>query len=141
MITFAVALDEGDWADPVAIARQSLELMFGPVRIAPLPTTRVKPDPTVRELAESVAFEMGLSIEELIGESRERRISRGRFAIVWLASAVCGRSLMGIGRALGGRDHSTIRNAIARAAELRDADPAFKRVTDKIADQIRGERA
>jgi hypothetical protein len=33
MIKLAVALDEGAWADPVAIARQCLELMFGPVRM------------------------------------------------------------------------------------------------------------
>jgi chromosomal replication initiator protein len=147
VITLAIVLDEGMWPDPVLIARQSLEKMFGTVRITDLSTVQApayvppKIDPTVREVTELVAFEMGLSAEELIGDSRERRIARGRFAAVWLASTVCGRSLMGIGRALNGRDHSTIRNAISRAIEMRDSDPAFRQVTDKLATAIRGRHA
>lgn len=142
MISLAIDLDEGVWNDPVAIARQSLEAAFGPVTIMRLPVrvTR-RPMPTAAEVVDIVAFNTGVTVQELIGESRYRRVARVRFAVYWLAHSVCGRNLASIGRALGGRNGKTITSGLGRAAELRDSDPAFRMLTDRLAAEIRGGRA
>lgn len=141
MITFAIALDEGAYPNPMALIRAGLEERFGRVEITEIPLPSVAADPTVREIARSVAFEMGLKFEHIIGDNRQPRFARARFAVCWVANMVAGRGPAAIGRALGYRDHSTASYGIGRGAELREQDPAFRMVTDRIAAAINAGRA
>lgn len=88
---------------------------------------------SARAIAERVAFEMGVPIADVMGERRLKRICRVRFASIWVIRRITALSLPQIGRAIGGRDHSTILNAIARAEDLRARDPAFRALTNRIA--------
>jgi chromosomal replication initiator protein len=43
-----------------------------------------------------------------------------------------GMSLPQIGRAIGDRDHTTVMHACRRAKALRETDPAFKALCDRL---------
>ncbi len=86
----------------------------------------------VHVIARRVAFEMGVPFADLQGPRRLKPMCRARFAAIWIARRITKLSLPQIGRQLGGRDHSTILNAIARADDLRARDPAFRAITDSI---------
>jgi hypothetical protein len=76
-----------------------------------------------------VAEQCGQRVADFIGPRRARAISRPRM----MAMSLC-RDLLGeysfplIGRAFGNRDHTTVMHAVARIAEIRQADPAFDRL-------------
>jgi chromosomal replication initiation ATPase DnaA len=91
----------------------------------------------VADIIQATAFQMGLRPADLIGAGRAARFVRARFAVAWVAQTVCGHSLKRIGRALGGRDHTTIINAVARAEQLLLVDPAFRLLTQRLADAAR----
>src|SRR3546814_10321695 len=76
---------------------------------------------------------MGVRESDIIGDSRGQVYVRPRAAIVWIAKLLTDHSLAQIGRALGGRDHSTVIGLLAKAEKLRTTDPAFVLTTDKLA--------
>jgi len=131
----------GHRADAVFAAKLSDELRKIAAFAASMPVTAprptipatVKPNRlAVGRLVELVAFELGLTVADLIGPCRVARLCRGRAAVCWLARVTTNRSLREIGRALGGRDHSTIAHALRHAKLLRAEDPAFHAVTSKL---------
>lgn len=84
--------------------------------LAPPPQRR----PLLREILRAVEAETGVGIKDLTSKSRRRHIVRARWLYFWCSRHVTGRSLPAIGRACGGRDHSTVLNGIRRI----NADPA-----------------
>lgn len=100
------------------------------------------PDPgRAIPILHAVAFETGLRIEDLIAPSKRHPLVRARSAVAWVARRVTDRSLRQIGLALGGRDNSTILSLIAKAEGLRDSDPAFRMLTDRLIARFSGQAA
>lgn len=82
----------------------------------PLSPTRAD---TARSIIEKVARKHGLCVSDLTGRSQKRPICHARFEAAWLLHRPPLRlSQIRIGKWLGGRDHSTISNAIRRHEEL-----------------------
>jgi chromosomal replication initiator protein len=81
------------------------------------------PDTTLNRVAE--LFEVTRA--DLVGRSRTGRIVQARFAAAYaLHHHYADMSLSAIGAALGGRNHSTIINAIRRAEALARIDPDYR---------------
>jgi hypothetical protein len=74
----------------------------------------------------AVAGETGISALRLTGADRDDETARARFLVCGLARQLTGRSLTNIGKALGGRDHTTIMHAIARYSALFAQDEVFR---------------
>lgn len=74
----------------------------------------------------------GVSLHELTGPGRLGYVCRARFALMRVASKK-GYSTPQIGRALGGRDHTTILHGLKRAAELSAADREFAGLVRQLA--------
>lgn len=91
---------------------------------------RVMPKP-VREIVQLIADRHGITVEDLIGESRVRRVTRPRQE-AYAALYGTGRySLPLIGAWFGGRDHTSVRWGIGRHQERLVSDPdvrAWKRL-------------
>ena len=62
-----------------------------------------------------VALTFGLAPRELCSERQSKPIAEARHIAMWLAYEMTGLSLVRIGRAFGGRDHTTVRNALEKA--------------------------
>ncbi|MDH7971755.1 helix-turn-helix domain-containing protein [Sphingomonas sp. AR_OL41] len=107
---------------------------------------RVAPPPMdpgeALSIVNAVAFEMGLRAEAILHRSdRAQKLVRARAAAAWLARRGTTHSLPKIGAALGGRDHTMILYLVAKAEGLRDTDPAFRMVTDRLLVRLGGAQA
>lgn len=72
----------------------------------------------------AVAIRHGVTIAELRSGSRSKWICAARFEAYWLLHQA-GRSTPDIGRALGGRDHSTVIYGLGRFKAKLAADPGL----------------
>lgn len=72
------------------------------------PVTRV----TMRELAEQVCVKHGITVAELKGERKLKRLIPARYEFMALAYELPHTSYPMIGRFLGGRDHTTVRHGV-----------------------------
>lgn len=85
------------------------------------------PDPfprvTVAEIQRMVAERYGLTREQMIGQSRARKIARPRQIAYLLAREYTDASLTKIGQFFQGRDHGTVHHG-AKAVRLRVAESA-----------------
>jgi chromosomal replication initiator protein len=84
--------------------------------IAELIPTAHRPPPTtpVEEIQEQVASSFGISRAELVGPTRAATPLRARQVAIFLTRELTDLSLPQIGRLFGGRDHSTVLNALRR---------------------------
>jgi chromosomal replication initiation ATPase DnaA len=86
----------------------------------------------IADLIGEAARRSGFSVAEVRGRRRTAHLNTVRFAIAWVAAAKWGRSPTDIGRALGGRDHTTILNALASANLKRQVDAKFGKFCDDL---------
>jgi len=78
-----------------------------------------------RVCVEAAAEAFGVPVAAIDGPARRAGICRARFAAMRLARDLGDLSTPQIGREIGGRDHTSVLNALARAAALAEADPDF----------------
>lgn len=91
-----------------------------------------------------VAFE--ISKEEIDSRRRQRRLVIPRHIAMWLCSKLTPMSLPQIGRAFGGRDHTTVIHAIRKTMEMDGApgemrDGLLQALTELFETQDRGDAA
>lgn len=82
---------------------------------------------SVDNIQKIVAEYYGLTVKDLTSAKRSRAIARPRQLAMSLSRELTGDSYPDIGRAFGGRDHSTVMHACTKAQELRKTDPLFNR--------------
>jgi chromosomal replication initiator protein len=84
---------------------------------------------TVREIQEETAEAFGISVEALVSSSRAGSLAWPRQVAMYLARELTDQTLPAIGRAFGGRNHTTVLHAYKRTAERIAGDPdAFETV-------------
>jgi chromosomal replication initiator protein len=97
-------------------------------RVAP----RDSGDSSVRDIQQAVAESFGLSRQEMIGPSRAATPVKARQVAILLTREMTDLSLPQIGRLYGGRDHSTVLNAIRRVESEAGADEALRERLEKL---------
>ncbi len=89
-----------------------------------IPNRQARAQPTAIEaIQERVATAFGISRAELVGSSRAATPLRARQVAILLTRESSDLSLPQIGRLYGGRDHSTVLNALKRVEATLAADP------------------
>lgn len=74
--------------------------------------------PTARDVATEEAAKYGYTFREIIADDRRKVIAQARHRVVFAIYTRCPHlSLPQIGRALGGRDHTTMLNSLWRVCE------------------------
>lgn len=81
---------------------------------------------TVRRLVRAAAMVFNLEESDITGHCRQRHLVYPRFAVIYLARKLMGRSYPQIGVGLN-RDHSTVIHGYHRARWLLRDDPEFAR--------------
>lgn len=106
----------------VELAREAL----GGVLADPSPAV----DLTLAGIREHVARSWGVSVEELNSKRRTKEITLPRQIAMYLIRELLGLPLVDIGRAFGGRDHSTVIHSVQKIEELLVTDESLReRVT------------
>jgi hypothetical protein len=82
----------------------------------PAPSITMPPRryPAIKDIISIVAHLYNLSINDLISSRRTVAVARRRQEAMWLAKKFTLKSLPEIGRAFGGRDHTTVLHAIRK---------------------------
>ena len=102
-----------------------------------IPSRPRRPEPTaVEAIQQRVAEAFGISRAELVGTSRAATPLRARQVAILLTREATDLSLPQIGRLYGGRDHSTILNALRRAEATIAADASLSRQVSELRSSI-----
>jgi chromosomal replication initiator protein len=102
-----------------------------------IPSRSRRPEPiAVEEIQQRVAEAFGISRAELVGTSRAATPLRARQVAILLTREATELSLPQIGRLYGGRDHTTILNALRRAEATLSADASLARQVGELRSSI-----
>lgn len=77
---------------------------------------------TIENIQKTVAQFFKVKMDDLLSSGRSRSIARPRQVAMSLAKELTNHSLPEIGKAFGGRDHTTVIHACRKIAELREED-------------------
>jgi chromosomal replication initiator protein len=91
---------------------------------------------TVAEIQERTAEAFGITVDQLVSTSRAGGIAWPRQIAMYLARELTNQTLPAIGRAFGGRNHTTVLHAYKRTAERiagdSDAFEVVRRLTESL---------
>jgi chromosomal replication initiator protein len=121
-----------------AVAHASLTARpLSPELIAELipPSSSAEPT-TVEEIQRQVSSAFGISPAELVGSTRAAKPLRARQVAMLLTRELTDLSLPQIGRLYGGRDHSTVLNALRRAEATLGEDSSLAARVGQLRDAI-----
>ena len=80
---------------------------------------------TMEEIQKRVAEHFKIRLSDMSSARRSRAVARPRQVAMYLSKQLTSRSLPEIGRAFGGRDHTTVIHAVRKIEELVKADTGF----------------
>ena len=80
---------------------------------------------TMEEIQKRVAEHFKIRVSDMSSARRSRAVARPRQVAMYLSKQLTSRSLPEIGRAFGGRDHTTVMHAVRKIEELVKLDSAF----------------
>jgi len=89
---------------------------------------------TIENIQKTVAEYFKIRTKDLISPKRSRSIARPRQIAMTLAKELTNHSLPEIGKAFGGRDHTTVLHANRKIKELRETDP---RIAEDMSNLLR----
>jgi chromosomal replication initiator protein len=91
---------------------------------------------SVEEIQERICEAFGVSMDQLLSPSRAAPVAWPRQVAMYLARELTDQTLPAIGRAFGGRNHTTVMHACRRTAERiatdRDAYDTVRRLTEEL---------
>jgi chromosomal replication initiator protein len=94
--------------------------------------SRASRQPALSEIVSIVAKYYALPQKQLKSSSRKHAVVQGRATIIYLARELSGASYEEIGRALGGRDHTTIMHNYKKIDRDRQRDLATQEALDDL---------
>jgi chromosomal replication initiator protein len=91
---------------------------------------------SIESIQRAVAEHAGLPPGQLKQKSNTRRIAEPRQLAMYLVKELTGASLPEIGRAFGGKHHTTVLHSIQKIERLRQSSPDLNRTIHKLIDSI-----
>lgn len=110
----------------------SRELADTLLRDGTSPQSRIE----LQDIFEVTANFHQLALDDLLGKHRNKDVSTARHVAIYLAREEIQATLPEIGRALGGRTHSTILNGYNKVAERLAKDPVFRQDISDLRKQL-----
>jgi chromosomal replication initiator protein len=98
----------------------------------------IRPRPrSVEDIQRRICEAFGLSMEDLLSASRAAPVAWPRQVAMYLARELTDQTLPAIGRAFGGRNHTTVMHACRRTAERMASDPAVYDTVRRLTEELR----
>ena len=95
---------------------------------------------TVTDIQHRTCEAFGLSMDELLSTSRAAPVAWPRQVAMYLARELTDQTLPAIGRAFGGRNHTTVMHACRRTAERMASDPEAYDTVRRLTTELGGRR-
>jgi len=90
----------------------------------------------IETIKAEVARRYEVTVEQLEGERREKRISQARHIAIYLARELTNSSFPTIGRAFGDRDHTTVMHSYRKVKELMQT-PLFRSEIEELKEALK----
>jgi chromosomal replication initiator protein len=87
---------------------------------------------SIEQIQRRVGDAYGLKLSELKAKSRTKTVAFPRQVAMYLARQLTHASLAEIGRAFGGKDHTTVLHAVEKITLLLQEDPKLRRSVDSL---------
>ena len=87
---------------------------------------------TIEQIQRRVGEAFGLKLSELKAKSRTKTVAFPRQVAMYLARQLTHASLAEIGRAFGGKDHTTVLHAVGKITSLLQDDPKLRRTVEGL---------
>ncbi len=91
---------------------------------------------TLEQILRKVSDFFGIKLSDLKAKTRTRAISFPRQIAMYLARQLTTASLLEIGRAFGGKDHTTVLHAVGKITLLLQEDPKLRKTIDTLTQGI-----
>ena len=91
---------------------------------------------TIQDIQKVVANNFKLRVEELISKSNARQFSRPRQIAMYLCKKLTKHSYPEIGRAFGGKHHTTVIHSVAKIESLKSRDPGFLKLVNELSERL-----
>lgn len=104
--------------------------------VASFEAENIKKTVTPKQVIQIVAEYFDISLEEVLGKSREKRLAFPRQIIMYLLREEMKSSYPTIGTELGGRDHTTAMHAHTKIAGLVDSDEKLQKDLELIKQRL-----
>jgi len=95
---------------------------------------------TVGEIQAHTAAAFGVSVDDLVSARRTAKVAWARQVAMYLARELTEQTLPAIGRAFGGRNHTTVLHAYRRTIERMSSDRAAYEAVHKLTSELRDPR-
>ena len=95
-----------------------------------------KRPPTIRRIISAVARYCDVDAEDIIGSSQRRCHVRPRGLVIHCAHLLTDKSSHAIGKAIGGRDHTTVLHSLKVTTRLIQHEPGYAGDLDAIIEQL-----
>jgi chromosomal replication initiator protein len=95
---------------------------------------------TVEDIQQRICEAFGVSIDELLSTSRAAPVTWPRQVAMYLARELTDQTLPAIGRAFGGRNHTTVLHACRRTAQRMATDREAYDTVRRLTEQLGGPR-
>jgi chromosomal replication initiator protein len=92
---------------------------------------------TLDHIQDCVVVHYGIDMSDLLSAKRDRRLVMPRQIAMYLAKQLTPLSLPDLGRAFGGRDHTTVLHAVRKIEAARQTDTDLSMALDKLTQTIR----
>jgi chromosomal replication initiator protein len=102
----------------------------------PVAVAGLVPPPTVERIQEVTAHAFGLERDDLLSTSRAGQVAWARQLAMYLVREHTDATLPAIGRAFGGRNHTTVLHACRRATARLAGDPEAYEVARRVAAEL-----
>jgi chromosomal replication initiator protein len=94
-------------------------------------------DPRLVQLAVSRKFR--ISVDELTGSKRSQDIVRARQVAMYLSRELTSASLPSIGKAFGGKDHTTVLHSVQKVTKLLESDEQLKGIITELSAELKND--
>ena len=91
---------------------------------------------TIEQIQRKVSDFFGMKLSDLKAKTRARAIAFPRQIAMYLARQLTTASLLEIGRAFGGKDHTTVLHAVGKITLLIQEDPKLRKTIDALTQGI-----
>jgi chromosomal replication initiator protein len=91
---------------------------------------------TIEHIQRKASDFFGVKLSDMRAKSRTKAVAFPRQIAMYLARQLTHASLAEIGRAFGGKDHTTVLHAVAKVQTLLHEDPKFKKTVDTVTQSI-----
>lgn len=92
---------------------------------------------SLENIQKTTAQHFNIKIADMFSSSRKSSVVRPRMIAMYLAKELTQKSLMEIGSSFGGRDHTTVLNAVRKITKERAADPELNHTLHLIEQSLK----